>query len=242
MTDSIVEAREIAGCENNNTQDFIHAQWRGLNAPTVKLRYPEFEPYVDCLINYLSRNFNSQSEVIAAGGVNNVDAKRVCLPTFQQTRKKYCTKQVTDRASPVEPLSSELSEAELENNIALIEARSKAKAQKILTDKQEEIIAKQNKIIEDFKTSLSNIASVGLSDNPILAAVIQPKIQDILDKITENARQFAKERTEASKNLLKNNVEAFSYPMKPLPPQQPSTLSVEPPRPTPPTIQPLPTV
>lgn len=241
MTDAINTARQISGCENNNTQDFIHAQWRGLNVPSVKLRYPEFEPYVDCLINYLSRNFNSQAEVIAAGGVNNADAKRACLSIFEQNRRIYCTAQVRNNPTAVSPLSDDVQDVQLQRNKDLVVAQAEAKAQKILSDKEEELIAKQNKSIESLKTTLSNIASRGLSDNPLVAAIIQPKIQDVLDKITETAAQFAKERAEKSRNTLANNVKTFTYPMKPLTPQPITPLAEAAPIEAP-VIEPLPTI
>lgn len=236
MTDAISTAQQISNCESTNTQSTMHASWTGLNGLQVIARNPEFKPYMECLVE--------KYKVLTGDDARKIpqfrnQAREMCLPVFLTNQKSYCANKVKNSSS-TSPTSDDLLTAESQRNKDLIAATAEAKAQKILTDKEEELIAKQNKLIEDSKTILSNIASRGLSDNPVVAAVIQPVIQDVLDEIIKKAAEFAKERAKKSRNTLANNVKAFSYPMKPLPPQPITPLAEDVP-PAEPVIEPLPT-
>lgn len=238
MTDAINTARQISGCENNNQQMAVHAKWSGKNGLQIANEFPEYEPYVKCLVGKIAQLRRDNPAITLS--LSNPAAMQACASVFQQNRRTYCTTQIRNSPSAISP-SNDVSDVSLQRNKDLVLASTQAKVQRLLSDREEELIIKQNKTIENLKNVLSNVASRGLSDNPTAAALIQPIIQETLDKIQEKSAQFARERAAKSRDTLINNIKAFTYPMKPLRPQ-PITPLAEVAPPTPPVIQPLPTV
>lgn len=221
MTDVIAEASKVANCQSANSQDAVHEKWRGLNVPTVKARYPEFVPYVDCLMNYLSRNFSSQSAVIEAGGVNNPTAKATCIAKFEIARKNYCINQV--KTAPSTPIIAAPSGSEalpIERDLELIKKKieadvleKEAELKKKAADAQEQAVASVKERLSAGKTAVLKTAISLIPKPPVNPRVLQAA------QLIAQARQAARKKAADAKDTVSKAKEQYSFPLAPIPPQ-----------------------
>jgi hypothetical protein len=240
MTDAITTAQQISGCETNNTQLSLEALWRDsglVNGLQVVQQYPDFKPYIECLTQ-------AQIALVKIGRTSSEareQGRQVCLSKFLNNRKTYCTNKTRNAPPVIQTLPTGSIELTNTKNVELLRKQQEAKAQKLLAERQAQLLQSQNNVINTLKSNLTEIASSGLSSNPILAALIQPQIENVLNKISEESIKLFKNKINNSKNSIGKSKETFTYPMIPITPES-TTLSVETPTPIPPTISPLPTI
>jgi hypothetical protein len=132
---------------------------------------------------------------------------------------EFCTEQARNSINLVIP-NDDVNKIQNTTNVELLLQQQKAKAQKLISNQQSEIIEKKNLTINTLKQSLENqltiIPSISISSIPP-----NPKMR-LMANLAKKIKQIQQEIKNKTKSSLANNVSTFSYPLKPMTPELPN--------------------
>jgi hypothetical protein len=132
---------------------------------------------------------------------------------------EFCTEQARNSINPITP-NIDVNKIQDTTNVELLLQQQKAKAQKLLSDQQSEIIEKKNLIIDTLRQSLESqltiIPNISISSIPPNPKMI------LMANLARKVKQIQEEIRNKTKSSLSNNVSTFSYPLKPMTPELPN--------------------
>lgn len=225
MTDSITNAQQISGCEQQTTQGVVHS---------LQLYYnSEFQEYLECLGN---------NTTYATGGYNNPSAQATCNSILEKNKKVYCTNKVRNQPPAVQPTTETTGSVDVPNtkNTELLVRQKEANAQKLIADRQSQSLKLKNKAVNDTRNKVINLAVATAFTLLIPKLPISNQRILIALSLAKQIKNLAKERKKNSKSSLSQGKKVYTYPIKPMTPED-TTVSTETPTPSQPTISSLPT-